>query len=141
MTNLVSGQTYYVRAYVVQAGSPIYGNVVSFSTNQDPTVFTDAVSNLTPVSSGGIITSWNVTFNGHIGFAGSPAFVEKGFCYGTSMNPTGNRQIVSGSGTGSFTKSITGLQNYQTYYVRAYAKTASGVYVYGQNVSFQTFDW
>ena len=141
MTNLVSGQTYYVRAYVIQAGTAIYGSPVSFSTNQDPTVYTDAVSNLTPVSSGGIITSWNVTFNGHIGSVGTPAYVEKGFCYGTSMNPTGNRQIVSGSGTGSFTKSITGLQNYQTYYVRAYAKTASGAYVYGQNVSFQTYDW
>lgn len=141
MTNLVSGQTYYVRAYVIQAGTAIYGSPVSFSTNQDPTVYTDAVSNLTPVSSGGIITSWNVTFNGHIGSVGTPAYVEKGFCYGTSMNPTGNRQIVSGSGTGSFTKSITGLQNYQTYYVRAYAKTTSGTYVYGQNVSFQTYDW
>jgi hypothetical protein len=141
MTNLVSGQTYYVRAYVIQAGNAIYGSPVSFSTNQDPTVYTDAVSNLTPVSSGGIITSWNVTFNGHIGSVGTPAYVERGFCYGTSMNPTGNRQIVSGSGTGNFTKSITGLQNYQTYYVRAYAKTASGAYVYGQNVSFQTYDW
>lgn len=141
MTDLVSGETYYVRAYVIQNGVAIYGSAVNFTTNELPEVYTDNVSNLTPVMSAGITMSWNVTFNGHISSVGSPAYVERGFCYGTSMNPTGNRQIVSGSGTGTFTKSITGLSNYQTYYVRAYAKTSSGTYVYGQNVSFQTYDW
>lgn len=141
MTGLTEGETYYVRAYVMQNGTAIYGNSVQFSTDEMPVVYTNDVSNLTPVSSAGIILSWNVTFNGSIGSVGSPAYVERGFCYGTSMNPTGNRQIVSGSGTGSFSKTITGLQNYQTYYVRAYAKTSSGTYVYGQNVSFQTYDY
>lgn len=141
MTGLVEGETYYVRAYVMQNGTAIYGTTVQFTTDELPVVYTYDVSNLTPVSSAGIIMSWNVTFNGSIGSVGSPAYVERGFCYGTSMNPTGNRQIVSGSGTGTFTKTITGLQNYQTYYVRAYAKTSSGTYVYGQNVSFQTYDW
>lgn len=143
-TGLSGGTTYYVRAYVIQGGNPIYGNTVSFSTtgqSEQPVVYTDEVSNLTPVSSGGIIMSWNVTFHGSIGSVGSPAYVERGFCYGTSSNPTGNRQIVSGTGTGSFSKTITGLSNYQTYYVRAYAKTSSGTYVYGQNVSFMTYDF
>jgi len=140
MTDLVSGVTYYVRAYVMQDGVAKYGDAVNFTTNELPEVYTDEVSNLTPVTSAGITMSWNVTFNGHITSVGSPAYVERGFCYGTSMNPTGNRQVVSGSGTGDFTKSITGLSNYQTYYVRAYAKTSSGTYVYGQNVSFQTYD-
>ena len=126
MTGLTEGETYYVRAYVMQNGVAIYGSTVTFSTDELPVVYTDAVSSLTPVSSAGIILSWNVTFNGHVGSVGSPAYVERGFCYGTSMNPTGNRQIVSGSGTGSFSKSISGLQNYQTYYVRAYVKTSSG---------------
>ena len=84
--------------------------------------------------------SWSVRFNGSVSNAGSPAYVERGFCYGTSMNPTGNRQVVSGTGTGSFYKNVTGLSNYQTYYVRAYVKTASGTYIYGQNEVFQTFD-
>lgn len=141
MTGLTEGETYYVRAYVMQNGTAIYGNSVQFSTDEMPVVYTNDVSNLTPVSSAGIILSWNVTFNGSIGSVGSPAYVERGFCYGTSMNPTGNRQVVAGNGTGDFSKTITGLQNYQTYYVRAYAKTASGTYVYGQNVSFQTYDW
>lgn len=140
ITGLTSGQTYYVRAYVMQNGVAKYGTSVEFKTIEPPVVYTDEVSALTPVASSGIILSWKVTFNGHIGSVGSPAYVERGFCYGTSANPTGNKQIVSGSGTGSFSKNITGLQNYQTYYVRAYAKTSSGTYVYGQNVSFQTYD-
>lgn len=142
-SGLSEGTAYYVRAYVMQDGQPVYGNVVTFSTtgqSEQPAVYTNAVSNLTPVTSGVIIMSWSVTFNGYIQTAGSPAYVERGFCYGTSMNPTGNRQVVSGSGTGSFSKTISGLQNYQTYYVRAYVKTASGTYIYGQNESFQTFD-
>lgn len=140
---LSEGTTYYVRAYVMQDGSPVYGNVVTFTTSGQtvqPVVYTNEVSNLTPNTSGGIIMSWSVRFNGSVSNAGSPAYVERGFCYGTSMNPTGNRQVVSGTGTGSFYKNVTGLSNYQTYYVRAYVKTASGTYIYGQNEVFQTFD-
>ena len=133
--------TYYVRAYVIQNGVAVYGSTVSFTTDELPIVYTDEISNLTPVSSVGIILSWNVTVNGHVSSAGSPAYVQRGFCYDTHPDPTANKQVVSGTGTGSFSKTITGLQNYQTYYVRAFVKTASGTYIYGQNVSFQTYDW
>lgn len=141
MTDLASGETYYVRAYVIQNGVAVYGSTVSFTTDELPIVYTDEISNLTPVSSGGIILSWNVTVNGHVSSAGSPTYVQRGFCYDTHSDPTANKQVVSGTGTGSFSKTITGLQNYQTYYVRAFVKTASGTYIYGQNVSFQTYDW
>jgi hypothetical protein len=141
ITNLIEGETYYVRAYVMQNGVAIYGTTVVFTTDELPVVYTNDISNLTPVSSAGIILSWNVTFNGYIESVGNPPYVERGFCYDTYSNPTANKQIVSGNGTGSFSKNITGLLNYQVYYVRAYAKTASGTYVYGQTVSFSTFDW
>lgn len=141
ITNLIEGETYYVRAYVIQNGVAIYGSTVEFTTNELPVVYTNDISNLTPVSSAGIILSWNVTFNGYIESVGNPQYVERGFFYDTYSDPTANKQIVSGNGTGSFSKKITGLRNYQIYYVRAYAKTASGEYVYGQTVSFSTFDW
>ncbi len=147
LTGLSDGTTYYYRAYVMQGGNPVYGNVVSFTTNTaevPPVVSTYDVSNLNPVSSAGIILSWNVTFNGYISSAGSPAYVERGFVYSTYSNPTsgnGTKVVVSGTGTGSFTKNISGLQNYNTYHVRAYAKTASGSYVYGEDVSFNTYDF
>lgn len=147
LTGLSDGTTYYYRAYVMQGGNPVYGNVVSFTTNTaeiPPVVSTYDVSNLNPVSSAGIILSWSVTFNGYISSAGSPAYVERGFVYSTYSNPTsgsGTKVVVSGTGTGSFTKNISGLQNYNTYHVRAYAKTASGSYVYGEDVSFDTYDF
>jgi hypothetical protein len=142
ITGLNSGVTYYVRAYAVQNGEAVYGNTVDFTTVDLPAVSTEAVTGLTPVLSFGIILSWNVTFNGNITHAGSPAYTERGFCYDFYMNPTvsNNKKTVSGNGTGIFSTGITGLQNYKVYYVRAYVKTSLGTYIYGDNEMFQTFD-
>lgn len=141
-TGLEEGETYYVRAYVMQDGEPIYGDAVSFTTTANPVVRTLDVSGLTAVSSDGFLYTYNVTFNGYVESVGNPAYVERGFCYGTSSNPTSNRQVVSGSGTGSFSKTITGLSGRAVYpyYVRAYVKTSSGTYIYGDNVMFYTDD-
>ena len=141
VSGLSSGTTYYVRAYAIQNGEVVYGGTVNFTTTELPVVHTLDITNLTPIYSGGIILSWNVTFNGYIEVAGSPAYVERGFCYDTYSNPTSNKIVVSGSGTGTFSKNVTNLSNYKTYYVRAYVKTSTGQYIYGQNVSFDTYDW
>jgi hypothetical protein len=83
------------------------------------------------------------TLNGTIVSPGSPAYTERGFVYDTYDNPTitNTKKVVSGNGTGAFSATVTNLQNYQIYYVRAYAKTSSGSVVYGESVSFETFDW
>ncbi len=141
VSGLSSGTTYYVRAYALQNGLPVYGESVSFTTTALPVVNTLDITNLTPVSSGGITLSWNATFNGYVEVAGSPAYVERGFCYDIYSNPTSNKIVVSGSGTGTYSKNVTNLLNYQTYYVRAYVKTSTGQYIYGQTVSFSTNDW
>lgn len=139
VTGLVSGETYYVRSYVVQNGEYIYGDVVSFATNALPVVHTNNVSNLAQSS---LLVSWNVTFHGYVESTGSPAYIERGFVYGTGYNPTNasTKIVVSGTGTGSFSANVTGLQNFNIYHVRAYAKTSSGTYVYGEDVSFSTYD-
>lgn len=140
VTGLSSGETYYVRAYAIQNGEIVYGSVVNFTTVSLPIVYTYDVTDLTasewPVT-------WSVTFNGYVSSAGSPAYVERGFCYNTYSDPTylNNKIVVSGTGTGSFSKNVTGLMDSKTYYVRAYAKTAFGQYIYGQNVSFYTYSW
>lgn len=141
VTGLNGGTRYYVRAYAIQNGEVVYGEeTVNFTTVQLPVVYTNEVTDLTasewPVT-------WSVTFNGYVASAGSPTYSERGFCYNTYSDPTylNNKVVVSGNGTGNYSKTVTGLSDSKTYYVRAYVKTSSGQYIYGQNVSFDTYSW
>ena len=124
-------QVYFARSYIVQNGSTIYGNTVSFTTaQQKTTVSTSAVTQ---------IGASAATFNAQILDAGTPAYTERGFCYSKGKNPTiaDNRKSVSGSGAGNFTLSVSNLEYPVTYYVRAYAIQA-GETIYGNIVSFST---
>ena len=69
---------------------------------------------------------------------GNATVTARGVCWSTSHNPTvSNSHTTDGSGTGSFTSSITGLSQNTTYYVRAYATNSVGT-AYGNEVSFTT---
>ncbi len=131
ITNLEYPVTYYVRAYAIQNGEVVYGNIVSFSTHQQTTsISTSAVTQIEATSA---------TFNASISNEGLPAYSERGFCYSKSSTPTisNNRKPVSGTGTGNFSLQVTGLEFPVTYYVRAYAIQADEI-VYGNIVSFST---
>ncbi|MCX6155781.1 MAG: hypothetical protein NT007_16660 [Candidatus Kapabacteria bacterium] len=97
-----------------------------------PTVSTAAVTNIqnNSVSSGG-----NITYDG-----GSP-ISRYGIIYGISPNPelSGSSVTIStiGSVSGTFTKSLTGLNPETTYYVKAFA-TNSVATTLGSQVSFTT---
>jgi uncharacterized protein (TIGR02145 family) len=96
---------------------------------QLPTVTTNIVSDITEMSAtcGGTVTS-----------DGGALVTARGVCWSTSQNPTLNdSHTTNGSGTGSFTSSITGLTAGTTYYVRAYATNSAGT-AYGNGVSFTT---
>lgn len=130
-TNLEYPVTYYVRAYAIQAGETVYGNIVSFTTSQHTTsITTSAVTQ---------IGAAFATFNASISDAGLPAYTERGFCYSKNGNPTiaTNRKPVSGNGTGNFSLQVTDLEYPVTYYVCAYA-IQDGNAVYGNTVSFTT---
>lgn len=131
LTNLTQNQTYYVRAYAVNAGKYAYStNEVSFTPSYSTaTVTTQPVTNL--VRSGG-----RATFTGTIVDIGDPAYTERGFVYATMHNPsvdTDTKLIVSGKGLGEFTGNVSGLVLGKTYYVRAYAKNVQGT-AYGNEV-------
>ena len=92
-----------------------------------PSLSTLAVSNLGPTSamSGGNITS-----------DGGASVTQRGVCWSTNAAPTTNDTRTSnGSGTGSYSSSLTGLVPGRSYYVRAYAINANGV-GYGSAVGF-----
>jgi hypothetical protein len=68
---------------------------------------------------------------------GSPV-TERGLCWSTVSNPTiSDDHASNGTGTGTYTVSLTGLTINTTYYVRAYATNAYGT-SYGENKTFRT---
>lgn len=141
LKGLVPSSTYYVRAYLRQGDEVIYGNTINFTTVELPEVYTESVTDITEI--GDWITSYNATFNGFINSEGNPPYRQRGFVYSTYSNPQVDDYNdidvpVSGTGTGSFSKTITGLEAFKTYYVKAYVKTSTG-YVYGEEVSFRTY--
>jgi len=79
-----------------------------------------------------------MTGGGNVTSSGGAAVTARGIAYGTSQNPTiAGSTVAAGSGTGSFTANMTGLQPGTTYYVRAYATNSAGT-AYGAQVSFTT---
>ncbi|MDP3181162.1 MAG: transcription factor, partial [Bacteroidota bacterium] len=68
------------------------------------------------------LTSTSATLGGSISSDGNATITERGICFSTSQSPTtSNSKVANGSGTGSFSGTITGLTANTTYHVRAYA--------------------
>ena len=132
LTDLQANTTYYVRAYAINSKGTAYGEEVTFITNKQivlPSVITSAITQITETSA---VAGGNVTSDG------GASVTERGVCIATVSNPTtSNTKIMSGSGTGSFTCNLTGLQQNTTYYVRAYAINETGT-AYGEEVTFIT---
>jgi hypothetical protein len=95
-----------------------------------PPVATTTVSSITATtaSSGGTITSDD-----------GASITSRGVCWSTSTGPTIalSTKTVDGSGTGTFTSSISGLTLGTKYYIRAYATNSIGT-AYGDEISFST---
>ena len=130
--NLIPNTKYYVRAYAKTNFGIVYGEEVSFTTLEKllPVVTTAEVTDITISSA---------TCGGEITFDGNVAVTARGVCWSTSPNPTieKDNKINNGSGTGSFTSYMSGLQDGTTYYVRAYATNEKGT-SYGEEKSFAT---
>ncbi len=122
-----------MRAYATNEAGTAYGNQVTITTLDPdpvlPTVTTSAVNGITYNSGSG---GGNVTSEGYA------TVTERGVCWSTSANPTtSNSKLNNGTGSGTFTVSITGLNASTTYHVRAYAINSVGT-SYGDDVSFTT---
>ena len=132
ITGLQANTKYYVRAYAKNDAGTAYGEEISFTTNKQvvlPTVTTTSATSVTETSA---VTGGNVTSDGNA------SVTERGVVYATTQNPTtSNTKVTSGSGTGSYTCNLSGLQPNTTYYVRAYAINSKGT-AYGTQVTFTT---
>jgi hypothetical protein len=88
-----------------------------------------------PVSN---LTSASVSLSGEVSNGGGSPVTSRGFCYSTTASPTtANNIVAAGSGTGSFTANLSGINPATTYYLRTYAVNASGT-SYGNQVLFTT---
>jgi uncharacterized protein (TIGR02145 family) len=130
MTPLAPSTAYYARAYATNAQGTAYGNEITLTTlSGSVTITTNSVTSIQALSalSGGYISS----------DGGAPVTV-RGACWSTSTGPTVNDfKTTSGSGTGSFSSSLTSLSASATYFVRAYATNSTGTY-YGNELTFTT---
>ncbi|WP_420574542.1 hypothetical protein [Kordia sp.] len=126
ITGVTVNTNYYVRAYATNSSGTMYGNEIEFNTNL-PEVNTAAITNITGISaeSGGEVTN-----------EGGASVTAKGICWSTTPNPTITDNATNdGDGIGTFTSTLTGLIENETYYVRAYATNNIGT-AYSDEVEF-----
>ncbi len=84
------------------------------------------------------VTASSAISGGYISDNGGTAVTQRGVVWSTSQSPTtANNYSNDGSGSGSFTSNLTGLNANTTYFVRAYATNSAGT-VYGNEFSFTT---
>jgi len=112
-----------------QQYQPWFGTIEVVTPATAPTVTTTAISN---------IDKTTATGGGNVTADGGASVTARGICWSTSQNPTiSGSHTTDGTGTGSFTSTMTGLEANSNYYVRAYATNSVGT-TYGEEVSFTT---
>ncbi|GEM_PF-1251711 len=108
----------------VQAGIVIYVDITTV-----PVIFTSDITEISETSATG---------GGDVTDDGGSSVTARGVVWSTSENPTlEDHKTTDGTGTGSFTSTITGLMPGMTYYVKAYATNIAGT-AYGEQIKFST---
>lgn len=134
LTGLTHNTVYHVRAFAINGVDTSYSADTSFKTLQilPPAVNTYSIS---------AITSKSAYVIGTISSDGGSAITRKGFCWSTLPIPKASlpTKSLNGSGTATFSYTITNLARGTTYHVRAYAINAIDT-AYGGDSTFTTQD-
>ena len=131
LTGLTANTEYYVRAYAKNSKITVYGNQIKFKT-------LSATLPILSTNDPSEITYNSATSGGNIISDGGTAVLMRGVCWNLTGNPTiMNDKTTNGSGIGSFTSSITNLNDGTIYFIRAYASNSIGT-VYGNEINFKT---
>jgi uncharacterized protein (TIGR02145 family) len=86
------------------------------------------------------VTGTTATSGGNITDEGSSAVIDRGVCWSTGNTPTiADGKTTDGSGEGSYTSNLMGLNWGTVYYVRAYATNSEGT-GYGMALTFTTLE-
>ncbi|MBR0038351.1 MAG: carboxypeptidase regulatory-like domain-containing protein [Bacteroidales bacterium] len=137
ITGLSELTDYYVRAYVqTEDGETFYGNNVGFKTTHEIKLPQSAKVAVSSIGTG------SATFRSSIVSDGDGTIVDCGFVYSKSPEPIVNnatRISCGGVQTGYFSKTVTGLSDNTTYYVRAYVINEAGI-SYGEETDFATLE-
>jgi len=127
----VAGTTKYYRAYGRNSVGTGYGEPLNFTSIGYPTVSTNSPS---------AITSVGAVVGGDISSDGGAPVTARGIAYGlTSLPTTSNSTTINGTGSGSFSATITNLAPSTRYFARAYAENLVGT-SYGSVVDFMTLN-
>lgn len=125
----------YYRSFAKNSYGYGYGPVKEFTVTGSGSGY--AILTSTAATS---ITGNSATAGGDITSDGGNAVSSRGVCYGTSIDPTlSGTFMTSGSGTGAFSVSLTGLTPGQLYHFRAYATNSAGT-AYGSDLTFTTIE-
>ncbi|MBQ7489637.1 MAG: hypothetical protein IJT51_03860 [Bacteroidales bacterium] len=151
MQNLTKVNTYYVRAFAINATDTVFGTEVAFVTapvGSDCDSLQTMVDSLLENNRAPMVITMNfaavdtatVTGDGEVIFEGLQGSVSsRGFCYNTTGMPTlADSMKSSGSGLGTYTLQLEGLTAATKYYVRAFAINATDT-AYGNEITVTTF--
>jgi uncharacterized protein (TIGR02145 family) len=131
LTELSAGTRYFVRAYATNDKGTAYGNELNFSSSQK----TLATIEVGYASS---ITFSSATAVGKIKSDGGSPIIARGICWSIKPWPEiGDNKTEEGTGIGTYTSTLTGLQASTLYYYRAYATNAIGI-IYSVPNTFTT---
>ena len=131
ISNLLPNTTYYIRAYATNSVGTAYGQALNFTTLPIvlPSVTTDSVK---------VINTQLAVAYAKVLNDGNSTVTDRGFSYNTSGNPDlSNNTVQSGSGVGSFSANLLGLQGSTKYYLNAFATNSLGT-AFGDQQVFTT---
>ncbi len=136
LSELEMGTIYYVRAFATNIKGTVYGNDVELDFQAIMPVVTTTSVEITSITT--------ALASGSIETIGDPAYIERGFVYGTMPVPTldngASKAIAVGNEKGNFQASLINLTSSVNYYVRAYAISTAGI-AYGDVKSISEDDW
>lgn len=133
LSGLTPSSTYYIRAFATNSNDTFYGDELSFTTT--PEGYGVVILSTTALTS---ITSLSAVSGGSITSDGGVPISNRGVCWSTAQNPTiADFNTSDGTGTGSFSSSLTSLAPGTTYYVRAYATNSLTTW-YGNELTLAT---